>query len=149
MPRRRTILFVILLLAARSLHAGRPTTVPPDALARFRASLDSAHTLHIYEGLPHQTFDRVALRQERRRKDVTTIAGFPFYTPATPSRFQPKLKSLLARTAAIRLYVDDPLLRCGGFHPDFAIVWKAQGKTHAVSSAPAAAWTCITSIIAN
>lgn len=97
-------------------------------LAGMLASIDGKSMLTLYEGLPHQMWDREQLAFELKNKESITRFGFPFYkTPNPVSEADTKLLSeaLKAQEAFVR-YQGFKL--CGGFHPDFALVWTQEGK---------------------
>jgi hypothetical protein len=95
--------------------------------ADFRNSAMAAEKLMIYEGLPHPGTKRELARREMQRKDVIEIGGHSFYTPAVPAKDPDGLKKLLGDPKSTKLYGGAKL--CGGFHPDYAIVWESGGKT--------------------
>lgn len=101
-----------------------PTTgVSTDSAAALMRSLKQAHTLSIYEGLPHQENQAALFQQESQRKDSMRIAGFLFYSPAiTPAEQDlTTLAQLFSEPANISAFSGEK--RCGGFHPDYAIAW--------------------------
>lgn len=93
----------------------------------FRKSTMTAEKLMVYEGLPHPGTQRDLARREMQREDVTKIDGHPFYTPAMPAKDLDGLGNLLGDPKSTMLYQGAKL--CGGFHPDYAIVWESGGKT--------------------
>jgi hypothetical protein len=79
--------------------------------------------LMLFEGLPHQTFEKHLLAEELRTKDVRQFGGFPFYRE--PMYLHPGdavlLRTFFSRPDAFPPYSGSKL--CGGFHPDYAIWW--------------------------
>ena len=51
-------------------------------LPEFRSSLANRVELHIFEGLPHQMYEKEMLASEIRTKDTTKIHGYHFYSAA-------------------------------------------------------------------
>ena len=93
-------------------------------------SLNSASTLSVYEGLPHQLREADLLEQEKRRPDIATIGGFPFYTlsVAVNERQATQLKEILGDNGRYYRYTVET--DCGPFHPDFAVEWTDGDVTH-------------------
>ena len=122
-------LFALLLAPAGGITE---KVVPVSAADALRTSLAGAEPVYVYEGLPHQSSEADLLRQERKRDDVTKIGDFPFYVP----KFQAaegtsaSLKKLLTVPGSYREF--GGLKLCGGFHPDYAIAWKADDSEHAI-----------------
>ena len=89
----------------------------------FRA-VESADRLDILEGLPHPTFEPLALSQELASKAVREILGSFFYQGSRPlkAEHQAGVRSVLADP---RTFSPGPgegaVSRCGGFHADFAV----------------------------
>ncbi len=102
-------------------------TSPIEASAIYRTTVSAAKSLLIYEGLPHQMWDRELLATEIKRKDTTEIWDFPFYTPSVDATNADELRKLLSNPASLRVYRGQK--SCGGYHPDFCISWQA-GKVN-------------------
>ena len=81
----------------------------------------------LYEGLPHQGYEAEKYAEERK-KPIVEMGGFPFYRDAL------NLKEADARTLGAILADPGTFLpfkgekKCGGFHPDYAIVAVAKGE---------------------
>lgn len=103
-------------------------SVPVGRAEDMRAGLRSAPTLMVYEGLPHQTKEKVLLEREVQRADVTRLLGYPFYKPPVPAKQNARLKSLLGDANNYGTYTGPKT--CGGFHPDYAVSWTAEGEPH-------------------
>ena len=101
----------------------RTSAEQPPAFEELLASLRSADTLYVYEGLPHQFEERELLEQEQKRTDTVQFGGYPFYTPRIlmdPTGATKLLEQInLPETFYIRR--GEPL-DCG-FHPDYAVSW--------------------------
>ncbi len=91
----------------------------------IRESLFDAADLEIFEGLPHQLLERELLAHELEGNATIEIKGFPFYMP--PSDLSAvDGKELMEALSDPSHYSRQRLLefkKCGGFHPDYAIVW--------------------------
>ncbi|MGV3661955.1 MAG: hypothetical protein ACO1TE_17355 [Prosthecobacter sp.] len=104
-----------------------PESVPVAASDRFRKTLLAAKDIVVYEGLPHQMWQPDQLAAELRRKDVTKIGSFHFYTPAVNATNAEELKRLLGPAASVEPYIGPK--NCGGYHPDYCVSWTHQGAT--------------------
>jgi hypothetical protein len=84
-----------------------------------------------YEGLPHQMYEPDALEAEKRAKPTIELHGFPFYrqTLALKPGDEEKVKAALGDAQSYETYSGDK--KCGGFHPDYAVVWSVKGSTYA------------------
>lgn len=91
-----------------------------------------ADQLVLYEGLPHQSYERDALEQERKTKPTVVRHGFPFYreTLDLEAHDGPKLKALLGDPNTFKTYSGEK--KCGGFHPDYALEWTHEGRVWTV-----------------
>jgi hypothetical protein len=116
--------------APAQIKTDRPPADPLEASDDFRTSVVVADKLMVYEGLPHPAKLRELAEREMKRKAIIKIAGHSFYTPAILAKEQDKLKKLLGAPTSIALHKGPKL--CGGFHPDYAIVWESGGKTYQV-----------------
>lgn len=85
-----------------------------------------AGSLALLEGLPHPAWETKLFERELQRGDIVRIAGWPFYAEPLPVT--------RATSVALELLALDPASfapkrgegLCGGFHPDFAIVWEEE-----------------------
>ena len=96
--------------------------VDVDATAALRESLNKVDRLFVYEGLPHQMFEADLLKTEKKRKDTLELGGFPFYMPkvAVLDKTAKLLRDVTADSASYAVFSGEK--RCGGFHPDYAVV---------------------------
>ena len=93
-------------------------------LAPMVATLKDDSTLTLYEGLPHPMWDRELLESEKKEKKVIERYAFFFYERAN-ALSEEDAKRLKAILRDGKTFVEfGGLKRCGGFHPDFALVWK-------------------------
>lgn len=99
------------------------TTSPTDVSAVCKA-VDRSKSALLLEGLPHQNAERALLEQELRSKQVRRIGGFPFYAAPLTLRLdhEAALRTSLSAAATLPPYTGWKM--CGGFHPDFAVVWR-------------------------
>lgn len=123
----------LLTLAATLTIALFITTkkVDLDASANIRNSLKSSDNIHVYEGLPHQTFEAAQLKEETKRTDTTEIGKFPFYTPkqTPPEEAAHLLREVLVSANSLLKFSGEK--RCGGFHPDYAVAWTVDDVEYA------------------
>jgi hypothetical protein len=101
----------------------RETSTNFDNYKPLAAAVAEADKVVLYEGLPHQAFERNLLDEELKTKKTVQHDGFPFYAEAL------QLKEADAKELT-RLFTDassfQPFTghkKCGGFHPDYCIEW--------------------------
>ncbi len=90
---------------------------------RVASEIRNAECVVLFEGLPHQGWERELLEKELRTMQTVQFHGFPFYSQPLP----------LTKVDAKRLtdlYCDPKTFhpwrgqkKCGGFHPDYCIEW--------------------------
>ena len=98
-------------------------TFEGNAPEQFKEAMRHSPSYVIYEGLPHQEFERELLAAELKSKAVREIGGYPFYDEALVLTLEDskQLTQILVDTS---IYFSSKLDRsCGGFHPDFAVEW--------------------------
>jgi hypothetical protein len=78
----------------------------------------------LYEGLPHQLFEKRLLEEERRTRAVVELGGYPFYQEplALTARDAERLSEVLGDRETYQPWKGEKL--CGGFHPDYAVEWR-------------------------
>jgi hypothetical protein len=116
---RVSVLFVSLCLILSGCSRPQPQSAAPK----------QADRPVLYEGLPHQTYEHEALVAEKKAKPTVTLHGFPFYRETLelkPGDDQ-RLRALLTDPASFAPYSGEK--KCGGFHPDYAVEWSADGQT--------------------
>jgi hypothetical protein len=103
---------------------------PPsiEASALYRTTVAAAKSIVVFEGLPHQMWDKELLAVEIKRKDTRKIWEYPFYTPSVPATNSNDLRKLLSRSDSITVFGGPKL--CGGYHPDYCISWQAGDVTY-------------------
>jgi hypothetical protein len=107
-----------------------------EPLAAFLHNVQSASSPTLYEGLPHQVWESDALKEELARKRTVKLHGFSFYdeTWVIEPQIATTLKAVLTQAGALRAPPTGVVSekQCGGFHPDYAIRWTADGRTYEV-----------------
>jgi len=75
----------------------------------------------LYEGLPHQFYERDLLEQERRAKPTQELNDYLFYKEplGLNEGDAQKLSAVLSDPSSLQLFEGEK--KCGGFHPDYAI----------------------------
>lgn len=91
------------------------------------AKITDDMALTILEGLPHPLYNREQLAEELNTKKSVTQHGFAFYQQAIQPSAEDKrtLTALLKNPASFKPFT--PGKMCGGFHPDFTLVWEING----------------------
>jgi hypothetical protein len=94
----------------------------------FFAAVSLAGSVVVYEGLPHQMWEETAYATEVKRRDLVWFEGYPFYaTPlSVPQKELKRLTAIALRKEAHVRYSGFKM--CGGYHPDYAVVWEKEGK---------------------
>lgn len=108
------------ILALALIVACSPTTHP------FLPSPDPEKML-LYEGLPHQGYEPERLAEESRKPTITR-GEFLFYRDPLPldQADAKALGSILANADLFQPFVAE--MKCGGFHPDYAIAVTSDGE---------------------
>ena len=111
------------LIVTASLFAGCQKSV-------FQ-SLKKTDDLFVYEGLPHPLREFASFEKEKKREDVTQIAGQWFYDAKFKATgdARDRLMNLLFEESGFSVPNPNvPPKDCGSFHPDYAIAWKSDGE---------------------
>lgn len=113
-----------MLLGAACLFsgcAGNSGTTPRDARS-MRGTIVSATSVELFEGLPHQMFERDMLEHEKRTQSTITLDNFSFYsTPLEVSDADNAwIRAWIASDANLVAFGGEK--KCGGFHPDYCVV---------------------------
>lgn len=101
------------------------------ALEPFAAAIGPIQDVTVFEGLPHQGWERSRFDTEVKTKDIFVSHKHSFYRAAIlPSDQDAKrLHRLATNPSAFSEWVG--MKRCGGYHPDWLIRWTdADGQTH-------------------
>jgi hypothetical protein len=85
--------------------------------------VQQANKLTLYEGLPHPTMDPDGFEKERNRTDTIGIDGHRFYKApvAVSDETLESLRSLSVQQGLFKPF--QAAKACGGFHPDWCLVW--------------------------
>ncbi len=82
-----------------------------------------ANKVVLYEGLPHQFFEKNLLTEELKSKKTVRVQGFPFYTETLRLKDR-DLKELTELFTDIKSFKPfSGYKKCGGFHPDYCLEW--------------------------
>jgi hypothetical protein len=78
----------------------------------------------LYEGLPHQMWEKDVLAKEKKEKKTIDFNGFPFYAEPIEVKDADRKEctKLLSDPASLKEFVANK--RCGGFHPDWCLEWR-------------------------
>jgi len=98
--------------------------------ADLARAISECNEVSLYEGLPHPHWERDLLKSELDEKETITFdGGFPFY--AVPIKIRDddavQLKQLYCDPSSFVAFQGFKL--CGGYHPDWCIVWKNGAKS--------------------
>jgi len=102
----------------------------PEDMARFLNLLSISTHLTIFEGLPHYLWEKEKHSQELLRGDILRRDGYPFYMSALKVTDDDKkeIRELFAKFGKTSIYIAEGAKRCGGFHPDYLLVWSAKDE---------------------
>lgn len=106
----------ILLASAASCSRSRPSLASPNP-----------DRITLYEGLPHQLYESAKLAQEKQKSTIEK-GGFPFYRDplALKDADARALGAILANAGTFQPFGGEK--KCGGFHPDYALVASSNGE---------------------
>lgn len=120
--------------SARNPHSrptGALTAEDLAAFSRFRDDVRSAATLTVYEGLPGTLEDCGELHErELASKRTIEVRSHRFFERPVAVNAEAAATLLNAATSTSTFRAWRAFKGCGGFHPDFALVWKAGEKTY-------------------
>lgn len=120
----RTVPSLVLLLLGTTAWAEEKPAKPPtdfSVLPELAESIAKANKVILYEGLPHQFFERAVLEKELANKKTVTFAEYPFYADTLELK-QGDTKQLISLGGDRETYREfRGEKKCGGFHPDFAL----------------------------
>lgn len=82
----------------------------------------------VLEGLPHPFYNPEQVAKELNTKKTVTQHGFAFYQTSIRLSAEDKstLTALIKDPTSFKEFSGGKL--CGGFHPDFTLVWEIKGK---------------------
>ncbi|MFN0136502.1 MAG: hypothetical protein ACKVS9_10360 [Phycisphaerae bacterium] len=94
----------------------------------LRAAVASADAMDLFEGLPHQMFERERLEHEKQTKPTTTLDNFPFYAASLKlsDADEAWIRAWIASDANLAAFSGEK--KCGGFHPDYCAAWGVDGQ---------------------
>lgn len=109
----------------RRREAAHDVTLP-----LFTASAARAETWFVWEGLPHPVGEKDLHASEKSRKPTAELHGDAFYSRAALIRSEDRsvFADLLSRAETYAVYGGSKL--CGGFHADYALEWRANGRVY-------------------
>jgi hypothetical protein len=86
--------------------------------------INRATEFTLYEGLPHQRLERRQLQIELDTMKTVRLQGYPFYeqTLEVSDEVVKLLRQLCISASSFE--TNKGPKRCGGFHPDYCLVWK-------------------------
>jgi hypothetical protein len=87
------------------------------------AGILGAADVTLFEGLPHQMFERDLLASELKSKKTVQQHGFSFYQRPLPlsAADAAALRRLLTSKDTYETFGGEKF--CGGFHPDYSLAW--------------------------
>lgn len=105
-------------------------------MARIRTSqicptVRLADRVTLYEGLPHQVFEAGLLATDLATKATVRIDVYPFYAQTLPlnETLITGLRQVLGAPKSYAAWSGEKF--CGGFHPDYAVLWSTpMGELH-------------------
>ncbi len=92
-------------------------------MPEIRASLADQKNLAIFEGLPHQSWERDLLKSELGSKETTKIHDFHFYSKRLKLSADDLESLVVAITDENGIVEWGGMKLCGGYHPDYAVQW--------------------------
>lgn len=127
--------FVVTVVAATYVatrgtgRTGASTEFEPN-ISLF-AAIGEADQLTLYEGLPHPDEAEV-FERERSTGRTTRLHGHLFYRDPHDARAPDasKLKNVLGSEQSFLAWRGEK--KCGGFHPDFLVEWRANSATYRI-----------------
>ena len=128
---KRFLIFFSLLLAfgiGGSLCFIAPGLLSNKSPIPFLESIKKNQSIKLFEGLPHQMFEKDLLKKELSSKSVKKIGNYPFYENHLNMSKEDQVQ-LLKELKSPKAYLDfsGPKL-CGGFHPDYATRFTTNNK---------------------
>jgi len=145
--KQNLLLLINCLVLTQATVFGSEARLTENHLSKFAPiaeGIKRATELRLYEGLPHQTFEKEALETELRSKKTVQIQKFPFYEQTLDILFEDieLLKQLCVDGANYKSNfgttkhpdgsesVWKTSKFCGGFHPDYCLAWKDGDVTY-------------------
>ncbi len=90
----------------------------------FVNSISMCDDIEVYEGLPHPTWESKLLSSEKKNNETIVLGNFYFYADpiAVTGRDARRLRDLYCSRGSF--YPFQGYKSCGGYHPDWCVVWK-------------------------
>jgi hypothetical protein len=137
---RVAALVTVLTVALAGRAEERPDT-NYDNYKPLAEAVKKADKVVVYEGLPHPLSEKATFEAEknkanvvRPRKDKVKVEAdaHPFYGPPREVREADAkaLTALVTNPDVVKPFGGNK--RCGGFHPDYAVEWRAGGEAYYV-----------------
>jgi hypothetical protein len=128
-----SLALVLLLTALPLVHARPPEGLAGKDLNQFTSISEGvarAASLTLLEGLPHTMLEADQVREELASKETVRLHGFPFYKRplVVPAEAIPPLRRLSSAAGSYQSYRGPKM--CGGFHPDYCLVWEDGKATY-------------------
>ena len=123
-PRALTVIACGLALTALGADEPKQPDTNFDNLKLLVEGVKKANKVVLYEGLPHQFFDKDLLEQELKNKKTVKVHDYPFYaeTLALKDEDAKRLTELFCAADSFAKFRGPK--RCGGFHPDYCVEWQ-------------------------
>jgi hypothetical protein len=98
----------------------------------FSALVARSNSTTIYEGLPNNYWERELYDRELKTKQTVKIEGNDFYAGpiSASSALVDELRSLAGSKSSFEPFQGPKA--CGGFHPDWCLVWSDGSETYTV-----------------
>lgn len=92
-----------------------------DVAQPYLEAVRRADKVILYEGLPHPSYEKEVLAEEKKNKSVRELHGQPFYEAPLDlsAEVAKQLRELLGHAATYEPFEGEK--KCGGFHPDYAV----------------------------
>lgn len=128
----RLALLLLFILAGCALEDSRPVVPDGWTAPRFAPLADAIRTageVQLLEGLPHQLVEHGSFQRELTAKATVEVGGYRFYRQALPltARDAAALRAVCVAPETYHPYTGPKV--CGGFHPDYCVVWREGSRT--------------------
>jgi hypothetical protein len=121
------ILACLVVVVASIVSYSRYTVDYDRGLAKFVDAVNSSDDIQVLEGLPHPTWEGGVFEKERQ-KPHSSHHGHLFYKGEIAlSESDKKILETLFVNQMLMPSSWDVAKACGGFHPDFRVVWLIDG----------------------
>lgn len=122
-------MLLVALMSLAALDAGDPEAAENrETFSELAQILVKADRLEVYEGLPHPKAEKDLFEAEKTSKATIERHDFLFYKEplSIESKLAKTLYSLSLNTKTLKAHSPG---FCGGFHPDYALVFHTGDKT--------------------